>query len=308
MRITLIHNPKAGDAKHGRKQLMTALAKAGHHATYQSTKEPGFKKVLKQPADLVLAAGGDGTIAKVAFRLIDSGIPLSVLPLGTANNLARALGFVAPPVEIIASLEGGRKRVFDVGLASGPWGNRYFFEGAGGGLLADYVHAAKKEQKKSRKAEKLSKEQQMARHGALLRRMLHDYPVRQWKIKIDGKDISGRYILWEAMNIRSVGPVLHLAPRAATRDGRFDFVCARTADRALLMEHFDARVAGKKSKSPLPTRRFRELRIVWKGPTIHLDDELFQNKKKNKKSSDEIKITVKPSALIILQPAATIKT
>jgi diacylglycerol kinase (ATP) len=306
MRITLIHNPKAGDARHGKDQLMAALAEAGHHATYQSTKEPGFKKALKQPADLVLAAGGDGTIGKVAFRLIDSGIPLSVLPLGTANNLARALGFVVSPEEIIARLEGGKKQVFDVGLATGPWGDRYFFEGVGGGLLADYVRAAKKAEKRNGKAEKLSKEQQMARHGALLRRMLHDYPARQWKIEIDGRDISGRYILWEAMNIRSVGPALHLAPRAETRDGRFDFVCARAADRALLMEHFDARVAGKKSKSPLPTRRFRDLRIVWKGSTIHLDDELWRNKKN--KSSDEIKITVKPSALIVLHPAASIKT
>ena len=306
MRITLIHNPKAGDARHGKEQLMAALAEAGHHATYQSTKEPGFKKALKQPADVVLAAGGDGTIGKVAFRLIDSGIPLSVLSLGTANNLARALGFVASPEEIIARLEGGKKQVFDVGLATGPWGDRYFFEGVGGGLLADYVRAAKKEEKRNGKAQKLSKEQQMARHGALLRRMLHDYPARQWKIEIDGRDISGRYILWEAMNIRSVGPALHLAPRAETRDGRFDFVCARAADRALLMEHFDARVAGKKSKSPLPTRRFRDLRIVWKGSTIHLDDELWRNKKN--KSSDEIKITVKPSALIVLHPAASIKT
>jgi diacylglycerol kinase family enzyme len=303
-----MHNPKAGDAQHGKKQLMAALAKAGHHATYQSTKERGFKKALKNPADLVLAAGGDGTFAKIASKLVDSGIPLSVLPLGTANNLARALGFVASPEEIIARLEGGKKQVFDVGLATGPWGERYFFEAAGGGLLADYVHGAKKEQKKNGKVEKLSKEQEMARHGALLRRMLHDYPVRQWKIEIDGKDISDRYILWEAMNIRSVGPALHLAPRAATRDGRFDFVCARAADRALLMEHFDARVAGKKSKSPLPTRRFRELRIAWKGSTIHFDDKLLQDKKTNKKSFEEIKITVKPSALIILQPAAKIKT
>jgi diacylglycerol kinase family enzyme len=307
MRITLIHNPKAGDAEHGEKQLMAALAKAGHHATYQSTKEPGLKKALAEPTDLVLAAGGDGTVAKVAFRLIDSGIPLSALPLGTANNLARALGFVASPEEIIARLDGGKKQVFDVGLATGPWGERYFFEGVGGGLLADYVRAAKKEEKQNGKAEKLSKEQEMARHGALLRRMLHDYPARQWNIKIDGKDISGRYVLWEAMNIRSVGPALHLAPQAETRDGRFDFVCARTADRARLMEHFDARVAGKKSKSPLPTRRFRELRIVWKGSTLHLDDELWRNKK-NKKSSDEIEITVKPSALIVLHPAAAIKT
>ena len=171
MRITLIHNPKAGDARHGKDQLMAALAEAGHHATYQSTKDPGLKKALKQPADLVLAAGGDGTIGKVAFRLIDSGIPLSVLPLGTANNLARALGFVASPEEIIARLEGGKKEVFDVGLATGPWGERHFFEGVGGGLLADYVWAAKKEEKKNGKAEKLSKEQQAS--GVFLS-SLHD--------------------------------------------------------------------------------------------------------------------------------------
>jgi diacylglycerol kinase (ATP) len=307
MRITLIHNPNAGDAEHGEKQLMAALAKAGHHVTYQSTKERGFKKALNQPTDLVLAAGGDGTTAKVAARLVHSGIPLSVLPFGTANNLARALGFVASPEEIIARLEGGKKRAFDVGLASGPWGKRYFFEAAGGGLLADYIRAAKKETKKNRKIKKLSKEQEMARHSALLRRMLHDYPEGQWKIEIDGKDISGRYILWEAMNIRSVGPALHLAPGAATRDGRFDFACARQADCAFLAKHFDARVAGKKSNSPLPARRFRELQIVWKGSTIHVDDKVWPDKKWSGKSPSEIKITAKPSALVILQPAATIK-
>src|SRR5438477_13071175 len=66
MRITLMHNPKAGDAEHGRKQLMAALAKAGHHVNYQSTKKGDYKKGLKKPTDLVLAAGGDGTVVKVA--------------------------------------------------------------------------------------------------------------------------------------------------------------------------------------------------------------------------------------------------
>ena len=128
MRITLIHNPKAGDAKHGGKQLMAALADAGHHAIYQSTKERGFKKALKQPTDLVLAAGGDGTTAKVAYRLIDTGIPFSVLPLGTANNLARALGFVTSPEEIIARLEGGKKRAFDVVLLRDRGANGIFLK------------------------------------------------------------------------------------------------------------------------------------------------------------------------------------
>src|SRR5436190_155771 len=165
--------------------------------------------------------------------------------------------FLAEPFQVVSTIakedanhidtqsEGWRcktwQKAIDVGFAYGPWGERYFFEAAGGGLLADYVQAAKKEEKKNKAIKKLSKEQEMARHSALLCRMLHDYPARKWKIELDGKDISGRYILWEAMNIHSVGPALYLAPRAGTRDGRFDFACARPADSALLAKHFEAR-------------------------------------------------------------------
>jgi len=171
----------------------------------------------------------------------------------------------------------------------------------GGGLFADYLRAAKGEGKKNKK---LSREQEMTRHVSLLQRMLHDYPARRWKIDIDGEDISDRYILWEAMNIRSVGPALYLASHAATKDGQLDFVCAREADRSLLMEHLAARLAEKKHKFPLPIRKFRQLRIVWRGSTLHLDDEPWPRKKEKPKSPSEIKITVKPSALVILQPAA----
>src|SRR6266478_1112511 len=138
MRIILIHNPKAGRDNHSKKDLMAALAKARHHAIYQST-ENDYKKALKKPTDLVLVAGGDGTVGKVGRELIDSGVPLSVLPLGTANNLARSLGFIGSADQIIAGLEGGKKRSFDIGVARGPWGKRYFFESVGGGLLADYL-------------------------------------------------------------------------------------------------------------------------------------------------------------------------
>src|SRR5205823_6949533 len=101
MRIILMHNPTAGRGKHDKRELMAALANAGHHAIYQSTKKSDYKKALKKPADLVLAAGGDGTVGKVGRELIGTGIPLSVLPLGTANNLARSLGFIGSPEEII---------------------------------------------------------------------------------------------------------------------------------------------------------------------------------------------------------------
>jgi diacylglycerol kinase (ATP) len=173
----------------------------------------------------------------------------------------------------------------------------------GGGLFADYVRTAKDEGNKTKKA---SKEQEMAQHVSLLQRMLLDHPARRWKIEIDGEDISDRYILWEAMNIRSVGPALYLASQAATKDGQLDFVCAREADRSLLMDHLTARLAQKKHKFPLPIRRFRQLRIVPRGSTLHLDDESWPRKNQKAKSPSEIKVTVKPSALLILQPTTNL--
>src|SRR5947209_3037973 len=109
MRITLIHNPSAGRGKHRKKRLMAALAEAGHDATYQSIKKRRYKSALKRPADLILVAGGDGTVTKIARRLVDTSVPLAVLPLGTANNLARTLGFIASPEKLIARLETGKR-------------------------------------------------------------------------------------------------------------------------------------------------------------------------------------------------------
>lgn len=100
--------------------------------------------------------------------------------------------------------------------------------------------------------------------------------------------------------------MLHLTLRAATEDGELDLVRAREADRSLLMHHLDARLAGKKLKFPLPIRRFRQLRLVWEGPTLYFDDKLWPGKKHEPRGPSETEITVRPSALLILQLAATV--
>jgi len=104
------------------------------------------------------------------------------------------------------------------------------------------------------------------------------------------------------MNIRSVGPALYLASQAVTRDGRLDFVCVREEERSLFMEYLNARLAGRRVKFPLPLRRFRKSKIVWENSTLHFDDKLGPRKKQKAISPSEIEITVKPSALVILQP------
>ena len=297
MRVLLIHNPKAGDRKHSKKQLMASLTRCGHQAFYQSIKKRGWKKALKKPVNLVIAAGGDGTVHKTAWRIIDSGIPLAILPLGTANNLARSLGFTGSVDEVLQALRCGNTRPFDVGMARSGSQTEYFLEAAGGGLFADYFPAAKANETKG-----ASPEEELKAHLTLLRELALDYPARPWKMSIDGKDISGRYILWGAMNIRSAGPALHLAPKAKTDDGRLDFVAVREHERKVFVKHVDAHLAGRKEHVPLTPRKFRELKITSPPGATHLDGEPWPSKKNNDElARGRVEITVKQAALMIWQ-------
>ncbi len=85
---------------------------------------------------------------KTAWQLMGSGIPLAILPLGTANNLARSLGFTESVDEILQSLHCGKGQPFDVGVARRSSRSEYFLEAAGGGLFADYFPAAEANEKK----------------------------------------------------------------------------------------------------------------------------------------------------------------
>lgn len=298
MRILLIHNPKAGDGKHSKKQLMASLARCGHQAFYQSIKDRGWRKAFKKPMDLIIAAGGDGTVHKTAWQIIDSGIPLAILPLGTANNLARSLGFTGSVDEILQSLHCGKSQPFDVGLLREGSQKDCFLEAVGGGLFADYFPAAEANEKKGR-----SPEEELTALLSLLRQLSLDYPASDWKMSIDGKDVSGRYILWGAMNIRSAGPALQLAPNARTNDGRLDFVGVRERNRNVFIKHVGAQVAGRKKRVPLTPRKFRDLKITSLPGAMHLDGEPWPGKKKNNgKTRGKVEITVKRAALLIWQP------
>jgi diacylglycerol kinase (ATP) len=299
MRVLLIHNPKAGDGKHGKKQLMASLTRYGHHALYQSIKERGWKKVLKKPVDLVIAAGGDGTVQKTAWEIMGSDVPLAIFPLGTANNLARSFGFTASIHEIAQSLDCAKRAPFDIGVGRNGSQCRYFLEAAGGGLFADYFPAAA-----ARKKERASAEEELAAHVSFLRDLALDYPARHWKMNIDGEHISGRFILWGAMNIRSAGPALHLASAAATDDGRLDFVAVREEDRDLIVKYLDARLAGRKADVALKPRRFRQLKITGRHRAMHLDGKAWPTRKENANRRRTVEIPVKSAALIIWRPRA----
>lgn len=97
-RVAVIYNPAAGARQRGRlRRLLRRLRQAGHEVLVRRTEGPGdatriAASLMPEDVDVVLAAGGDGTINEVANGLIDRPLPLAIAPLGTANVLAWELG------------------------------------------------------------------------------------------------------------------------------------------------------------------------------------------------------------------------
>ena len=106
----LIHNPGAGDQEHSKKKLLDLLEAQGYDCRYFSTKKEGWD-VLDPEVDLIIVAGGDGTVGKVARKMVEQQlndkIPLALLPAGTANNIATTLGIGGELEDIVESWKPG---------------------------------------------------------------------------------------------------------------------------------------------------------------------------------------------------------
>jgi len=272
MRATLMHNPEAGHAGIDEDDLVRAVKDAGYKVEYQSVKKKGWKDALEEDADLIVVAGGDGTVAKVATAIAGRGVPIAVLPCGTANNIATSLGIEGDPLEIIRTWEDGRRRKFDIGVASGPWGEARFLEAVGFGLFPTSVALVEStedlEKPEGRDAE-------LARDLNFLRLTLDTTRARERRIVLDGEDLTGEYFLAEIMNIQSIGPNLRLAPDASPGDGRLNLVLLGERERPTLEAYLDRLRAGDGTPPGFPVRSGRRIEIRWDGSPLHVDSDIY---------------------------------
>jgi diacylglycerol kinase family enzyme len=269
MRLTLIYNPTAGQDDHDRGSLHAVLEEHGHDVRIASVKENGWKQMLSDPGELVVVAGGDGTVRKVFKELASSGVPVTVAPVGSANNVARTLGLAERPIEeLLAGVPGGERRRFEVGEAAAPWGTTPFVESFGGGLFAEVLLRAEDVEQQSDKVDLGLR---------LVEDSLRDLPALEWELEADGVDASGAYLAIEAMNIRETGPNIPLAPDADPGDGVLDVALIRPEDRKPLLGYIQSRLGGGRQEPP----RFdvvRAGRLNARPPAgcaLRVDDELW---------------------------------
>lgn len=148
-RALLVFNRNSRRAPELMERALTRLrAAGGFEIVVEDCSDPGRLSDLviahRDAVDLVVLGGGDGTMNAAARGLIESGLPLGILPLGTANDLARTLGV---PEDIAAATDliiAGRTRRIDCGEVNG----RPFFNVASIGLSAELAGVLTKEVKR----------------------------------------------------------------------------------------------------------------------------------------------------------------
>lgn len=121
-RAILISSPHAGNAISA-DHLAELLARLGIAVTRRllvsdlDRAQPQGREWRAQGCDLAIAAGGDGTIGSVATQLAGSDLPLAILPLGTANDVARSFYLPMDIEEACLVLAGAEPMEVDVGQA-----------------------------------------------------------------------------------------------------------------------------------------------------------------------------------------------
>ena len=219
-RARLIYNPSAG-REHVKRQLpyiLERLEQAGYETSAHATTGPecatkAARRAAERQFDLVVAAGGDGTINEVINGLAELSYrpKLGIIPAGTTNDFARA-------IEVPKSIEAACDAIcngYEIPIDIGKVGDQYFINIAGGGTLTELTYEVPSKLK--------TMIGQLAYYAKGLEKLPKIQPVHV-RIEYDGKLFEGEMMLFLVSNTNSVGGMEKLAPKASLNDGMFDLL------------------------------------------------------------------------------------
>jgi diacylglycerol kinase (ATP) len=274
-KVMLLHNPTAGASHPNAEELLRSIHRTiGVKPNYFSTKKADWKEALSKRWDLVILAGGDGTVGKSVRWLKQRKTPIVMLPLGTANNIARSLGIEGDLKSLLSTLTAGSVRSLDVGYAKGPWGTRMFLEAVGVGSIAEGVS-----QSGPRPPQPIRID--MARDD--LQELVENSEPELFELEVDGKKFAGEFLFVEVLNLNFTGPALPLAFHASPDDGLFDVVFLEARNRKRMLTWLGENP--EDAPPPLAVLQGTKVDMVWHGGHLRIDSRVFLPPKKPAKIS-----------------------
>ena len=271
----LLHNPGAGEGAYTKEELTELLERYGYKCNYASTKEDGWD-TIDEDAELVIIAGGDGTVRKVMQKLLERKMkekkfPLAVLPMGTANNIGNTFYSSLDAETVVKSWAQGNRKKVDIGRIEGLKKDMFFMEGFGIGVFPRLMKEMKRQEERHEK----DPQAELKTAQEILHDLVRTYEPKKCSITIDGKDYTDDYVLVEVMNIRSVGPNLFLAPYADPTDGLLDVVLIPATEKEKLAMYMQHRKEGVEEPFTFNIVQGKCIELKWKGTHAHIDDKLI---------------------------------
>ncbi|MDX1530842.1 MAG: diacylglycerol kinase family lipid kinase [Rhodothermales bacterium] len=320
--FAVVLNPAAGNRRAGRQRerLQRALDAAGVPYELLPTVRPQHAAELARRAaaafDVVVAAGGDGTLQEVATGLFgqEERATLGVLPLGTGNDFAELLGIPKQPEAALRALLRAEPVPVDGGVVrwrtartGGLWNEAVFVNAVGIGFDAEVAFRA---QRKKRLRGKLA-------YAAAIGGVLRSWPTPEVEVRRVGEAVAvtpsgataplddgsgpvyrGPLFLCCAANGRSVGGGFRLTPHAEVDDGRLDLCCvgALPLKRILMLLPKVFRGAHLGAPEVISERLGGVTLTASSGLPIHLDGEIVT------REAVEVEVAVQPAAFRVLRP------
>jgi YegS/Rv2252/BmrU family lipid kinase len=205
-----------------------------HETTGPGDATCAAKQAALDGYDLVIAAGGDGSIFEVANGLVGSQTSLGVIPIGTENVLAREMGVPLVPREACHHILQKEPRAID----TGKLGDQHFVCFAGIGFDAHVAHNLPSERK--RRFGAMAYFLTSAQRIGAYRKAPH-----RAKITVDGETHEMEFLILVVSNIRKYGGGLIPAPHAKVDDGLLDVCIFPKANYLNIMKQMAATTKGK---------------------------------------------------------------
>ena len=236
--------------------------------------------------DMVVVAGGDGTVNEVIQSLAGSATALGFLPYGTVNVWAREIGLPLVPSDAALSLVNGRIETLDLGLAN----DRYFLLMAGIGFDGEVVRRA-------RRLERYKHRFGILPYAAMAVAATVLYRGVDVELRYDGVIRRVQALMLVLGNTRLYGGRYRFTPDAVATDGRLDLCIVKgRGPVALARQSLPILVAGSTAFSDVETIRVSDLTVRGNTPApLQLDGELM--------GSTPAHFTVAPRAIRVVVPA-----
>ncbi|RVT93007.1 diacylglycerol/lipid kinase family protein [Sphingomonas crocodyli] len=286
LRALLVHNENAGTDPLPRGEIEAVLRQADIEPIYCAHGEDDLAKALETPVDLIIAAGGDGTVADVVSTLARIEAPIGILPLGGSNNIANAVGVDGDWRDIPRRWALEHWARLDRCEADGPWGRQTFVEALGSGILSEAFDQADDTPDTAKEKERNGR--------AAFRKALSEAEPFDCTIEADQWSWSGACLMVELMNISFVGSHLALARGAEPGDGLLDIVLVTPDDREAVLRWAEC---PDDAPFPIATHRTPSASLTVEDRHIRLDD-----RSPDETLSGRVDVRIRPGWVKILVP------